>query len=109
MVEFWSLVGYLAVSVAAGIVTAAITLVLGGLGGLRGLANRLSTAEDEIDRANKRITVEQKTRAAQAGVAARQKVTDAELTAAATQTLAENLGPQRGPMAGGRPSVVGRR
>ena len=109
MVDFWSLVGYLAVSVASGAFTAVVCLLLGGLGGLRGLAKRLTIVEDLAEEAHRRVSKEQKVRASEAGVAARRKTTDADLAAAATQTLAENVGAQQVRTAPLRPSIVGRR
>ena len=69
--EIWSFIGYLAISVAAGVFTAGVSVVIGGVGGLSALARRINLTEQRVEDVDKRITREVKTRSAHAAVEAR--------------------------------------
>lgn len=71
MMEIWSFIGYLVVSVLAGTVTAGIALLIGGVGGLSHAVRRINLLEHKIDDTDTRITKEVKTRAALKAVEAK--------------------------------------
>ena len=108
MIDLWTFLAFQAISVAAGVTTAVVILVVGGAGGMRALSRRLVISEQRVEDVDARITSEVKKRASGAAQDARTKAKTAE------EEVAEVLGTGKGAkpasvasLARRRPSVVG--
>lgn len=110
MMDLWTLLGFAVVSVIAGGVTGAISLVLGGAGSLRVLVKRLETLEVRQDDLGDRMTNEVKRRASLAAKDARQqRGNDADVISEAKRVLAEHEAansPGKASQSRRRPSVI---
>ncbi len=102
MPDVWSLLALQLVAFVGGMVSGAIALALGGLGGQRILRNAVADIKAAVERTDERITREVKTRAGSAGV---QKRTEQDTRAEAERLLAENRDRPLG-QPGVRPKVV---
>ena len=110
MLDFWTIFAIFALSITGGAITGAVSLILGGAGSVRVLAQRLETLESRQDDTSGRLTSEVRRRAADnAATARRTRASDADLTAEALQVLKDQNDPKmpQGVSRGGkRPSVV---
>jgi len=101
MVSIWWLAGALLVSALSGVATAALVLLIGGLGVLTALRKRLELVEISQENLDRRLTTEVKGRASAAGVEARQVAKSVEEEARVRLSQGTAPTPQA------RPSVVG--
>ncbi len=102
-VDFWLFLALQVVALVGGSLTAAVSLAIGGLGGIKMLRTDLQAVIGALEQVDKRITREVKTRAGEKGAAAARDRTEAEIRAEAAERLAQEPGPGR---QGQRPSVV---
>ena len=107
MVDLWPLIGFFVISLMGGMITGAVALMLGGMGSVRVLRNRLEALESRQDDQAEILTREVKKRASRKGVEARQTVAEAEAEAQQVLRLVEPpLGPGGDPQGSRRPSVI---
>ena len=107
MVDLWPLIGFFVISLMGGMITGAVALMLGGMGSVRVLRNRLEALESRQDDQADILTREVKKRASRKGVEARRSVQEAEEEAQGVLRLVNHpvdlLGDQQRPQ---RPSVI---
>jgi len=84
--DIWTLIGFTAVAVLCGTVTAGIAVLIGGVGGLSTAIRRIKLLEQRVDDTDTRITKEVKTRAALKAVDAKAE------SRSAKQIAEEHLG-----------------
>ena len=107
MVDLWPLIGFFVISLMGGMITGAVALMLGGMGSVRVLRNRLEALESRQDDQADILTREVKKRASQKGVEARMSVKEAEEAAQATLALGNpQMSPYSDPRVPRRPSVI---
>lgn len=107
MVDLWPLIGFFVISLMGGMITGAIALMLGGMGSVRVLRNRLETLESRQDDQADILNREVKKRASRKGVEARRTAAEAEEEA--QQVLRMVGDPLRlgdDPQGSRRPSVI---
>ena len=71
MPDIWYFLALQLVAVLSGAATAAVILLIGGMGGVSALARRMNLLSQKVDDTDERITKEVKRRAADLGVEAR--------------------------------------
>ena len=107
MVDLWPLIGFFVISLIGGMITGAVALMLGGMGSVRVLRNRLEALESRQDDQADVLTREVKKRASRKGVEARQTIAEAEEEAQAVLALVPTQTfPVGHPGHVGRPSVI---
>ena len=112
MLDFWTIFAIFALSITGGAITGAVSLILGGAGSVRVLAQRLETLEGRQDDTSTRLTKEVRRRAGDiAADARRTHASDADVTADALRVLKDQETGETyhgGSKRGKRPSVVTR-
>lgn len=78
MISAWAVVGLLVLSVASGVATAVVMILLGVQGVMVALTKRLETLEISQENLDRRLTTEVKARAGSKGVEARQEAKSVE-------------------------------
>lgn len=100
MISVWAVVGLLVLSVASGVATAVVMILLGVQGVMVALQKRLETLEISQENLDRRLTTEVKARAGAKGVEARSEAKSVEEQA---RIRLASESPPTGPR---RPSVV---
>ena len=100
MIGVWWVVGLLVLSVASGMATAVLMVVLGVQGVMVALTKRLESAEIGLENLDRRLTTEVKARAGAKGVEARQEAKSVD------EQARVRLAAESAPRAPGRPSIL---
>lgn len=101
MISVWWVVGLLLLSVASGLTTAVVMVLLGVQGVMVALQKRLETVEISQENLDRRLTTEVKARAGAKGAEARTEAKSVE------EEARVRLASESAPKASARPSVVG--